>query len=456
MMAASGDRPRTLSKTRFQQGLQCEKRLWLDVYRRELATPPDAGLRARFAQGHRLGELARLCWPGHVLVREPAARHERAVAITSALLSDPSVPAVCEAAFAHDAMRVRVDVLARGGSGDRFDLIEVKSSARAKPEHTSDAAVQLYVLESSGVRVEHVGLLHVDPEYVWDGGEYDYRRLFRLTDLTAEARAAAGGVAVQLERFRHVLADPRAPAVGMGPHCRSPYICPFIAHCAGTACVRAPIDPAADSAPLTALLESFEYPISFVAPLIALPALPVIAGTRPYERIVVGWALCRMGVDGSVVRHHHVADELGACGAGMMAELAAVLPDRGSIAVFERHDANLLGRELPGGVVRERIWAFAEALEPAFRAGEPPPAAKARTASKAQRAALAGRSRADVRNAPVPLDVTSAFLEALDVKTKNVRRAHLYAGLEHAAVAQADALIDLYGDICEAAEQLGG
>ena len=47
-----------LSKSKFVAGVQCLKRLYLEVYHPELAGEVDEGQEARFEQGHEVGVLA--------------------------------------------------------------------------------------------------------------------------------------------------------------------------------------------------------------------------------------------------------------------------------------------------------------------------------------------------------------------------------------------------------------
>jgi hypothetical protein len=48
-----------LSKSKFLSGLQCHKRLYLEVHHPSLATKPDAATQAMFDMGTEVGELAR-------------------------------------------------------------------------------------------------------------------------------------------------------------------------------------------------------------------------------------------------------------------------------------------------------------------------------------------------------------------------------------------------------------
>src|SRR5690349_15986694 len=100
-----------LTKSRYVAGLQCLRRLWLNVHEPadregpELGSAQDAALE--------IGRMAHLLFPGGVLVEENPWEHPAAMARTASLMSDRSVPAIFEAAFEHGGVRVRVDVLER-------------------------------------------------------------------------------------------------------------------------------------------------------------------------------------------------------------------------------------------------------------------------------------------------------------------------------------------------------
>ncbi len=185
----SSGRPILLSKSRFLAGLQCLKRLYLECYHGELAGPVGTGQQAIFDTGHTVGEMARRRFPGGTLVAESHLEHRQAVQTTEALLEDTSVSALYEPAFTFEGIRTRVDVLVRA-SIRAFDLIEVKSTASAKDEHIPDVAVQLHVVEGSGIPVGH-GSVRLHPAGVpgssADGRELPFRR--RGTDLIIPAPA---------------------------------------------------------------------------------------------------------------------------------------------------------------------------------------------------------------------------------------------------------------------------
>ena len=135
------DRIPALSKSRFMAGLQCLKRLYLESYHRDLADPITEQQQAIFDIGNEVGELARGLYPGGVLIKESYLQHKKAIESTVTALSTPGIPALFEAAFLYDDVRVRADLLVRAGNRG-FDLIEVKSTTQVKEEHVPDAAIQ--------------------------------------------------------------------------------------------------------------------------------------------------------------------------------------------------------------------------------------------------------------------------------------------------------------------------
>ena len=115
-----------LTKSRTIAGLQCLRRLWLQIHEPPDYEEPGAG--SPLAMGHEIGLHAHKLFSGGVLVDEESWQHAQAVARTATLMTDAAVPAVFEAAFIHDDIRIRVDVMERTANGWR--LCEVKSSTQ--------------------------------------------------------------------------------------------------------------------------------------------------------------------------------------------------------------------------------------------------------------------------------------------------------------------------------------
>jgi hypothetical protein len=76
-----------LSKSKFLAGLQCHKRVYLEVHHPNLASTPDASTRAMLDMGSEIGERARDRFPGGVLIGEGHRHREAALIKTASLFS---------------------------------------------------------------------------------------------------------------------------------------------------------------------------------------------------------------------------------------------------------------------------------------------------------------------------------------------------------------------------------
>ena len=217
-----------LSKSRYITGLQCPKRLWLGWHEPEPRSEPEPG--TIFAVGTDVGAAARLIVPGGVLVEEGPDRHAEAVERTRALVLNPNAPAIFEAAFAFDRVLIRADLLERLPIGE-WRLAEVKSTTKVKPEHLHDLAIQAYVIAGSGLTVEEMQLVHVDPNYVRGESGIDWRAYFAREDVTAEVRELLPSAPERVAEMHVILGLPAAPAVRPSGHCFSPYACEFWTRC---------------------------------------------------------------------------------------------------------------------------------------------------------------------------------------------------------------------------------
>ena len=220
-----------LTKSLFQSGRQCRKRLWLEVHRRDLMEW-SASAQARAKEGTRLGELARKQLGLEVdeeWVEVPDSDFDKALVQTYALLAELPIqrPVLFEAAFEHEGVRVRVDALMRFLLGDR--LIEVKSGTKPTEDYLWDCALQAWVLRGAGRPVHTVSLDLVDTGFVY-AQEGDYRGLLTLDDYTEQVEALLPQVPTFVAEFKAVMAGLQ-PDILTGRHCNVPYECPFLRHC---------------------------------------------------------------------------------------------------------------------------------------------------------------------------------------------------------------------------------
>jgi hypothetical protein len=323
--------PPRLSKSKFVSGLQCLKRLYLELHHPQLATPPDASLQAILNMGTEIGELARRRFPGGVLVTAGHRQREAALTHTATLIHDPTVPAIFEGAFLHEGVLVRVDILERvptsASESSSWRLIEVKSSTKIKDVHLDDLAIQRHVLLGTGLSLASSCLMHINTGYVYEQGDIDLTKLFAVQDISEAVNARCMKVPEQLAVMKRALLQPEPPLIEPGTHCQSPYECQFWNHCTrdkpvrwifhlpgskhtvaqlaaqgisviddipmGTSLTlaqrRVKDDSEWVSAKLGHVLQSVQYPVHHVDFETVMLAVPRFPSTRPYQAIPVQW-----------------------------------------------------------------------------------------------------------------------------------------------------------------------
>ena len=219
-----------LSKSTYLKGKQCHLHLWRYFHAPDLAAPADEAQQLVFDTGHKVGELACQRYPSGHLIAHDHEHMDEALEETRRVIDDGSAPALFEAAFEHEHVLVRADVLERLPDGG-WRLVEVKSTTQAKNVHVLDVAVQLWVLRGTGLDVQEAAVLTLNRDYVYDGVRLDVHALFKLHPVLDKATALLEGIGGEAQELRAVLTQSEAPAAATGKHCTSPYLCPYYAHC---------------------------------------------------------------------------------------------------------------------------------------------------------------------------------------------------------------------------------
>ena len=375
-----------LSKSRYLSGLQCHKRLYLEVHAPALATKPDAATQAILDMGTDLGELARQRFPGGRLVTAGYRQSQEALAQTAELLKDPTVPAIFEGAFQFNQVLIRVDVLERVGVDElgqpTWRLVEVKSSSKVKATHVDDLTIQSYVLEGIGLALAEICLMHVNTQYVFDGRHLDLDQLFTLRSLTDTVRPRLPEVATRLGAMQAMLEELSTPAIGPDEHCHSPYECPFWDHCTRDKPARwiyhlpgssktviqlrelgvETIDNIPDHIALTPVqrrvkenrewvgdglrsaLETIVYPVHHLDFETFMPAVPKYTDTRPYQVIPTQWSNHIEHPDGSLSHTEFLCRDERDPREDLAVTLLESLGREGSICVYSSYERSVIER----------------------------------------------------------------------------------------------------------------
>jgi len=368
--------PVRLSKSKFVAGIQCLKRLYFQIYQPELAEAGDDGQEARLEQGNEVGLLAQSRFPGGVFV-DTERGLDGALAQTASLLEDTAVPAIFEATLQHQGVLVRVDILQRR-PGNRWRLLEVKSSLEVKEYHLYDVAIQAHVLSGCGLDLSSCCLMHLNRDYVYDGRAYDPKELFTIRNVTRQVRKHESEIPRLLKAERKALALEHPPDIAPGPQCSDPVPCEFYGCCNPpvpehhisflprlsnkkqlqlldqgiTFIHEIPEDFSLTtnqirvwtsvktgqpwvSEDLAKELSRLKYPLYFMDFETLFPAIPRFEGMWPYSHIPFQWSVHRqMAADGNLEHFEFLADDERDPRRDFLGSLNDVLAKRGRIVTY--------------------------------------------------------------------------------------------------------------------------
>jgi len=214
-----------LSKSKYLSGLQCKKKLWLDINDREKASPLSKADERIFEQGTEVGIEARKRFPGGLLIEYDRTNPSSSVDKTQEAIKD-GAQVLFEGAFIFDGVLVLADVLLKNNDNS-WDLIEVKSTTSVKPQHIPDLAIQKYVIKGVGLKVNNTHLMHLNSKCVYP----DLGNLFVIEDVSEEVDELFKCVPQNVAHFKEVISQEAEPDVVIGPQCNDPYECSFKEYC---------------------------------------------------------------------------------------------------------------------------------------------------------------------------------------------------------------------------------
>jgi len=379
----------TLSKSRYLNGLQCPRLLWIATNEPERIPDPDAATQHIFDQGHLVGELAKKLFPGGI--DTPTEDFIGNITLTKEFLGQRRT--LFEAGILSGRIYSRLDIL-KPVNGDEWDIVEVKSATSVKDVNIDDVSFQKLVCENSGLKIRKCHLAFINNQYV-KNGEIRPEELFTLQDITEEIDAASEGIRDRIDRMLSIIDSTVCPEVDIGPHCNNPYDCPLTdcweglpehsvftlyyggkkSHELYSGGIQSIADipagfnlnekqriqsdcvvngkPHIDAGQIKEFLSSLMYPLYFLDFETINPAVPLYDGTRPYQNIPFQFSLHVQLALGAETRHYwYLADGPQDPRPELLAKLNDTLGLDGSVIVYNK--------TFEEGCLRDMSEAFSE------------------------------------------------------------------------------------------------
>ena len=380
--------PTMLSKSKYLNGLQCSKYLWILFHEPEKIPEPDAATRYIFDQGNLVGELAKKLFPGGIDI--PSEDFMGNIRETVELFKKRRP--LFEAGILAGNIYARADIL-NPVDEDEWDIVEVKSSTGVKDVHIHDVSYQKLCYQRFGLKIRKCFLLYINNQYV-KNGEIDPEQLLTMRDISDEVEAVSPGIQDRIDYIFEIIAAKSCPDVAIGKHCNSPYECP-LTECwnflpensvfnlyyggkkslelfnSGVLAIKdippgfklndkqhiqkmceVSGSPYIEKEGIEQFLSGLHYPLYFLDFETIGPAVPLFDGTRPYQQVPFQFSLHVVRAENDEPEHFSfLAEGAGDPRPGLLTELHNAIGDEGSIVVynqsFEQNILKELGRAYP-------------------------------------------------------------------------------------------------------------
>jgi len=363
-----------LTKSNYLIGLQCPKYLWTKFNDAEKIPEYDAATLQKFEEGHSVGELAKKFFSGGISI--PTEDFMANIKKTKELISQRKV--LYEAGILKDTVYSRIDILKPTGD-DEWDIIEVKSSTKVKPQNLDDVSFQKHCCEQFGLKIKNCFLMYVNNKYIKEG-EINPKGFFSIEEITAEADASIQGIQQRINDMFSVIDKKNCPNTSIGKHCNAPYDCPLKEYCweflpvnnvfdlyyggdksqnlfeKGIYAIkdipanvklteRQGIQKECELArkhyirkeEIESFLDNLSYPLNYLDFETFDPCIPIFEGTHPYQKIPFQFSLHVVKDEDSEAEHFYfLAEGINDPRPKLLFSLKKVLGDNGSIVVYNQ------------------------------------------------------------------------------------------------------------------------
>jgi hypothetical protein len=377
-----------LTKSKYMNGLQCEKLLWIIYNAPEKIPEVTESTQFRFDMGHEVGEYAKKVFENGIDLPQDFKEN-----ITRTKESLNQRKPLFEAGFMVDNLFSRIDILNPVGNNE-WDIIEVKSSTSLKEEHVHDVSFQRHTALKAGLKIRKCHLMHLNNQYVKQG-DINPQELFTIEDISGDVEKVSVSIQERINNMFKIIRQDVIPEIGIGKYCTNPYECAMVNECwsflpensvldlyrggkksfelldNGTHAIKdIPEDYKLNDKQKIQLdceksgqihihkesikhfLKTLKYPLYFLDFETLNPPIPVHDGMRPYQRIPFQFSLHVVQEDGKTEHHEFLHDSKDDPRPNFFKTLKEVLGDSGSIVVYNQ------SFEL--GVLKELVDAFPE------------------------------------------------------------------------------------------------
>lgn len=213
-----------LSKSRYCNGMQCKKILWLDKNKSEEKEEIDNS--RIMDNGDDVHEVARKLFGNDINIKFNENLSVMINDTKEALKNENAI--ITEASFVYNNNFCSVDILKK--NNDEYEMYEVKSSTHLKEVFKIDLSYQVYVLDKLGFNIKKCCVVIINSDYERNG-ELDLNQLFKIVDLTEEMMQRKLDVEKNVKEINEYVDNACEKDSEISMSCFEPYKCPYFKYC---------------------------------------------------------------------------------------------------------------------------------------------------------------------------------------------------------------------------------
>lgn len=213
-----------LSKSKYCNGIQCKKILWLNKYKPDVKGEIDNS--SILDNGNDVHEIAKNLLGNHTNIEFNENLSVMIENTKKELLKDKIV--ITEASFNYQNNFCSVDILKK--ENNEYEIYEVKGSTKLKDIFIDDISYQYYVLNNLGLNVVKCYVVHINSSYIRKG-DLELDKLFIKEDVTNIVLEKQDEVIKNIKEINNYMENNEEELEDIDIKCFKPYECPFFKYC---------------------------------------------------------------------------------------------------------------------------------------------------------------------------------------------------------------------------------
>jgi len=183
--------------------------MWLKKYAKGKLPPIDENTQSLFDTGHKFETYAEKLLPNPIKLGFNNYNEYASLPLKTKQEIEKGTEIILQGRLEAGGITCIFDVLKRV-DGNVFDLIEIKSSTKAKPEHEYDLAFQTLVFQKAGLQVCNISVMHVNNAYIRTG-DIEIDKLVATTDVTDAVKNLLQVTETQIQKAFDTLSQRSMP-----------------------------------------------------------------------------------------------------------------------------------------------------------------------------------------------------------------------------------------------------